>query len=317
MRLLFWGPLLFSTSAGAEPFSVRDQNPLLAGFGLPYAMPADASDEGDWSIGADISWGSTAVLQQRGLEALTVDAETREARITLQHALGERISFQLQIPYRYTSGGTLDGVIDSWHDAFGMSEGARTQLPTGQLDIGYVRSGDSLLNMTSSAGGLADVQLAAGYEVFSSPSSALTAWLDIKLPTGEAHKLTGSGATDVSLLVAGRHRLDQRWSAFGQVAATRLGAGDLVPARRRSVVWGGLAGLGWQAWRGLSLKAQIDAHTAAFDSNLDFLSEAVLLTVGGDYRFASGWRLDLGVSEDIMVEHSPDVVFFAGLKRGW
>ncbi|HKQ31266.1 MAG TPA: DUF3187 family protein, partial [Burkholderiales bacterium] len=62
---------------------------------------------------------------------------------------------------------------------------------------------------------------------------------------------------------------------------------------------------------------QLDAHTSAYDSNLDFLGDAVVLTVGGDYRFSSGWRLDLGVSEDIAVEHSPDVVFVIGVKQGW
>jgi hypothetical protein len=70
-------------------------------------------------------------------------------------------------------------------------------------------------------------------------------------------------------------------------------------------------------WRGLSLKAQIDAHTAAFDSDLDFLGDAIVLTVGGDYRFTSGWLMDIGVSEDIAVEHSPDVVFVLSVKRDW
>jgi hypothetical protein len=78
-----------------------------------------------------------------------------------------------------------------------------------------------------------------------------------------------------------------------------------------------MAGVGVQVWRGLSLKAQIDAHTAVYDSDLDYLSDAVVLTVGGDYLFQSGWRLDLGVSEDLAVEHSPDVVFVAGIKQSW
>jgi len=299
----------------AGPFAVRDQNPLLAGFGLPAAMPAHLDDA--WSMAADASWGSTALIQEDGAEILLVDAETREARLTLQAPLTERIALQLQIPYRYTGGGNLDSFIDSWHDTFGLSEGARPVLPPDQLNIGYASAGAVALNKTSSMSGLADVQAALGYEVISSAASALTAWFSIKLPTGDSDKLAGSGATDVSVLLAGQHRLDDRWSLFGQASATRLGDGDLLPARQRSFVWGGLAGLSWQAWRGLSLKAQIDVHSAAFDSNLAFLNEAVVLTVGGDYRFASQWRLDLGVSEDLAVEHSPDVVLVMALKRNW
>ena len=77
-----------------------------------------------------------------------------------------------------------------------------------------------------------------------------------------------------------------------------------------------LAGLGVNVWRGLELKLQFDAHSAVFDNTaLDFLGEAVILTVGGMYRFESGWILDAAVSEDIAVDASPDVVFVVGLRR--
>lgn len=317
MRLAALTLLLTASSAAADPFTVRDQNPLLAGFGLPGAMPARMADAGAWSIGVDLYWSSTALLQQRGSEFLIVDAETRETRLTLQGSVTDRIAWQLQLPYRYTGAGNLDGFIDSWHDAFGLPDGARSQLPQDEFDLWYSRSGSSSLDVTSSVSGLADVQAAVGYEMIASPVTAVTAWLSIKLPTGDEDKLTGSGATDVSLLLAGQHRFGTRWSLFGQASVTWLGNGGFVAAEQRSVVWGGLAGLSWQVWRGLSLKAQIDAHSAAFDSALDFLNEAVVLTVGGDYRFASGWRFDLGVSEDLAVEHSPDVVFVTGLKRSW
>lgn len=298
---------------------VRDQNPLLAGFGLPSPMPTHLSERSErgWSGGVDLHWGSTALMQADGSEYLLVDAETREARLTLQAPLSGRVSFQLELPYRYTGAGSLDGFIDSWHDTFGLPDGARSDLPSDDLNITYIRDRSRPFDLRSSASGLADIQASLGYDIVASEGSALSAWLNVKLPTGDADKLTGSGATDVSVVLAGERRLNERWSAFAQGAVTYLGEGDLLPSRQRSVVWSGLAGVSGQVWRSLSLKAQVDAHTAAFDSDLDFLSEAIVLTVGGDYRFASGWRMDIGVSEDIAVEHSPDVVFFFGMKRGW
>jgi hypothetical protein len=297
-----------------EAFVVRDQNPLLTGFGFPTAMPAVAPY--GLSGRVDLFWGSTALMQERGDEALLVDAETREARLTLQGSFAETgIGWQLQIPYRYTGGGSLDSFIDSWHDTFGLPDGARSALPRDQIGIAYTRAGTRELSINSSTSGLADIQAAVGYSL--PVDASLTAWLTVKLPTGDADELTGSGGTDVSLLLASQHRLSDRWSVFGQAAATYLGDGDLLPDQQRSVVWSGMAGISAQAWRRLSLKAQIDAHTAAYDSNLDFFSDAVVLTVGGDYYFESGWRLDLGVSEDIAVEHSPDVVFILGVKQSW
>jgi hypothetical protein len=302
------------TDAGA-PFTVRDQNPLLAGFGLPVAMPSRVAD--GFAAGLDIFWGSTALLQEQGNEGLLVDAETREARLTLQGPISDRIAWQLQLPYRYTGGGNLDSFIDSWHDFFGLSEGARPILPRDQTNIVYARSGARQLDVRSSTSGLADIQGALGYSLHASRDSAVMAWLSVELPTGDEDDLTGNGATDVSLLLSGQHRLNDRWSAFGQVAGTWLGESNLLPIEQDDIVWSAMAGVSVRAWRGLSLKAQIDAHTAVYDSKLDFFSEAVELTVGGDYRFASGWRLDLGVSEDFAVEHSPDVVFVIGLKQAW
>jgi hypothetical protein len=143
------------------------------------------------------------------------------------------------------------------------------------------------------------------------------AWLSVELPTGDEDKLTGNGATDVSLLLSAAHALSARWSAFGQVAGTWVGESDLLPIEQRDAVWSAMGGVRVRAWRGLSLKAQIDAHTAVYDSKLDIFSEAVVLTVGGDYTFDGGLRLDLGVSEDLAVEHSPDVVFVVGLRQVW
>src|SRR5262249_52276508 len=150
--------------------------------------------------------------------------------------------------------------------------------------------------------GLADISADVGYQLHATASSALTAWLSVKLPTGDADKLTGSGAVDASLIVAGDHRLSDNWSAYGQAAVTYLGDGDILPTQQRSVVWSGFAGIGWQVTHGLELKAQLDAHSAAFsDTAVDYLGDAVILTLGGDYHFSSGWRFNAGVSEDIAV----------------
>src|SRR5688572_3366607 len=125
--------LLLATSAGsAAPLPTRDQNPLLAGFGLPVPLPARFDEAGHWSVAADVNWASTALAQQRGAETLVFDAETQEVRLTFQHILSDRFAMRLQVPYRHTGGGSLDSVIDSFHDISGTSEGARPDLPPDQ-----------------------------------------------------------------------------------------------------------------------------------------------------------------------------------------
>jgi hypothetical protein len=309
--------LISANASAAAPFPTRDLNPLLAGFGLPSALPARITSE-SWSVATDLNWASTSLEQRADGERLIVDAETREARLTIGRAWPSGFAAQLELPYRYTGGGVLDDAIDSWHELFSLPEGARSTMPTDRVRIVYDHAGATLIDIDSSASGLADVSLDLGYSLRSTTASAAAVWLSVKLPTGDADRLTGTGATDVSLAIAGEHDLGKNWSVFGQAGVTWLGDGDRLPAQQRDVVWSGFAGVGWRAWRGLELKAQLDAHTAVFDdTELDFLGDALVLTVGGDYRFASGWRLDIAVSEDVAVESASDVVFLFGLRRDW
>jgi hypothetical protein len=309
--------LLTSAAASAEPFPARDLNPLLAGFGLPSALPARLAGD-SWTVAADLNWASTSLVQLADGEQLVVDAETREIRVTIGRSWSSGFAAQLELPYRYTGGGVLDDAIDGWHDLFGLPEGARATMPTDRIRVVYVRDGAALLNLDSSAAGLGDIALDFGYSLRSTSSTTAAAWLSIKLPTGDAERLTGTEATDVSLAIAAERQLSENWSVFGQAAITWLGEGELLPQQQRDIVWSGFAGLGWRAWRGLQLKAQLDAHSEVFDdSAVDFLGNALVLTVGGDYRFASGWQLDVAVSEDIAVESTSDVVLVFGLRRNW
>jgi hypothetical protein len=309
--------LALSSSVTASPLPTRDQNPLLAGFGLPMPLPARVPED-TWSLAADFNWGSSALMQGSDDEFLVVDAETRELRLTFERRLGERWTMGLQLPYRYTGGGNLDSFIDTWHDVFSLPEGARPHQSKDRMKIRYWRRGTTLLEFGTQTNGFGDAALTLGYQLFDAPDSAMRAGLSIKVPTGEEHPLNSSGATDISAVVAGERMLGERVSLFGQMGATWLGEGDLLAAQQRDVVWSGQAGLAWRPLRSIELTLQFDAHTRVFDdTELEFFGDALILTAGGAYHFNSGWALNIAVSEDIEVERSPDVVFVIGVSRAY
>ena len=307
--LALLGALLFcfAVPAHADPFLTRDQNPLLAGFGLP--LPASAELGGD-SVSAVLNWSNTGTMRSSNNEALIVDNETREWRLLWEHAVSERYSLRLQVPYRSTSGGSLDDFLDDWHRTFGLPNGDRDSLPRGQLHLLYVRNGRVLLDRATDASGWGDISLDAGYQWISTDRAHVSVWLSAEAPTGDADKLNGNGAVDATTSIAANYKLGSRVTSYGQASFTYLGHGDLLAAEHERWVYSGTAGIEARAIASLSLGVQFDAHTAVIRaSKLKMLGDAVTMTFGGNYLTQSNWRFTLGITEDIMVGASPDVVF--------
>ena len=305
-------------SAGAEPFLVRNQHPIVALFGLPAPLPARLPAPGRGAVAALVNWSNFATTGSEGDLGYTLDGEVLEARVVVDHALGTRFAVHGELAYRRLSEGSLDGAIEQWHDLFGLPSGSRTRLADDQLLLEYRTGTAATFRIDGDAAGLADVPLALGRQWRASDVGALATWLSVKLPVGRAEDLTGSGAADLALSIVGDRRLGERWQAFGHANLAWLGEGDLLPGLQEDFAWSLLGGLGWTAWRGLELAAQVEANSAVLDSGLDDLDgAAVVLTFGGSYRTAGGWRVDLAVSEDVQTDASPDVVFNVGVRRGF
>ena len=309
---------LSAPAAGADALLTRNQNPLLAPFGFPGALPSRLPAAGETRVAATLNWANAAAVETTDRYEYTMDAELRELRLRVEHAVGPRFAAFMELPWREVSGGSLDGVVEDWHDLFGLPDGSRGRLPRNQLLIEYGQDEELLLQLDRETSGIADIPVALGYQVTTSDSNSLTAWLSITLPAGEANGFTGSGATDVALSLAGESRLSDRWQLFGQVDAVWLGQGEVIPALQEQFAWAALAGLSWNAWRALDLTVQLHANSRVFDVvATNFSGEAVVLSFGGSYRTQGGWRFDVGASEDIKVKASPDASFNFAVRRGF
>lgn len=310
--------ILLPLAGEAGPFQVRDQNPFLLGFNIPLALPARVATAGETRAATVLNWANSSTAKMAADEALIVDGESRELRLIAEHGLGRKLAVRATLPWIYIGGGVLDGFIDGWHDVFGLPDGARDELPRNQLLIGYLRQGDILYTQREPRQGLGDLALELGYQWLANDHSAIAIWASVELPTGDERELRGNGATDLALAVSGSHTLDRHWAVFGQVGVSLLGEGEFLADQQEDLVFSGMAGVEYGFANGLSLRAQFDAHTRVFDdSRFGYLGDAVLLTVGGDIRFGSGWQLDLAVTEDVVTEHAPDVSLHFALRRSF
>jgi hypothetical protein len=123
---------------------------------------------------------------------------------------------------------------------------------------------------------------------------------------------------DVSATLSADYQLGDRWTVFGQISGTWLGDGDRMANQQLDWAASATAGISARATDGLILTLQLDGHSALFDTDeLEFLGDALMLSLGGTYHFESQWALSLGLTEDIAAESAPDVVFLFGLTKSW
>lgn len=310
--------LLLPPRACAEPFITRNQNPLLALYGLPSPLPARLPAPGSGRMGGVVNWSNAANVDTAGAATFTLDSEVVEVRVHVERTFWPGVALRAELPWRHLSGGSLDGFIENWHDFFGLPNGQRDRLPRDQLLIEYRVADDTRLLVNESTSGIGDIPLSVGYQLHASDMRSMAAWLTVKAPAGDASDLTGSGAADVALSLALQSQFAERWQLFGQLNAAWLGEGDLLPELQEDAVFSALAGATWNAWQGLDLTVQLEGNSRVFDGGgTDLSGDAIVLTFGGSYRTQGGWQFDVGISEDIDVGASPDIAFNLGARRGF
>ena len=302
----------------AEPLVTMNQNPMVLPYGLPLPLPARLASDGAGRYGLVVNWSNTATEESSGRWEATIDAETIDLRLRGEYAFGERWSVMAELPWRSIGGGSLGGAIESWHDFWGLPEGDRKNMPQDRYLIEAQVDGQTVLLYDDDASGIADIPLRVGYQLLADEKSAVSAWLSVDLPTGDADDLLGSGATDVVASVAAQSQVAEHWQVFGQFDVAWLGDGDIMPQYQQSWVVAGLAGVTWNAWRALDLTVQLYANSQVFDVPVTGLSgDAVVLGFGGTWRTGHGWRFDIGMNEDVQVDASPDATFYALVQKSF
>jgi hypothetical protein len=314
--LLVGACLLASATTVADPLPTTNQNPFLASIGLPAPLPTVLT-AGQTQVTATLNWASTAIVDVVDDEIFILDAETRALHLAVTHALDERWSLRVELPYVYTGPGVLDGFIDDFHDLFGFSEGDRPLFRRDQMLVWYLRPGTNVRHTTSTQG-LGDMSISLGATLFRSERAALVGYLTIEAPTGSDDAyLAPDDDWNVSATLSAHQRWGKRWLTYLQASATGH-TGDGVFDAQKSVIWSGFAGLQLDVTPRIALQVQAQAHSAPIaQSNIDYFGEAVVLTLGGRIQATDDLAIHLGVSEDVQVEASPDVVFVMGLSTRW
>lgn len=306
--------LIAAPLAAHEPIPIRDQNPLIRGLYLPV-LGDTAPVTGSTVQRFVLTVSNTTNIERADGESIWVDGESLELRWLLAWQPVERLQLRFTLPLVHYGGGALDGIVDGWHEMFGMSGGWRPKI-AGDEFIYYYSSPDGTLYEADGGTALGDSALEAGIRLRQTERGRLTAWLGVEAPTGDSSRITGNEAWDFGAwlegsVVWGRASFDARGGLV------RPGSAEPLPLEARDWAPFGSVGVAWHATPALGLRLQVEAHGRMVEnSDLCFLGDAVQLTVGAEYRSPGGWRWQLALSEDVLVDASPDFAIQLGVQVG-
>ncbi len=307
-----------------HPYYTRNQSPLVQIFGLPPAEGGTVAGKGRTDVRLVLDVASIYAGDDRGRNLLRLDGEIYRLTLALRYGLGERLELGVDLPYVWQTGGHLDSFIDGFHQTFNLPQGGRDLWYRDRLRYLSVHDGRVMLDYEEPQDGFGDVLLSLGYQLVRTEgaggSRTVTLRPALKVPTGNGDKLTGSGSFDFSLRLAGTDSLllapwDLTW--FWTAGALAMSEGDVLSEEQNNLVGFGTLGIGWEAASWLAFMLQFDGHTAFYGgSGLHQLDGAsVQVTIGTEAALPGKILFDFGVTEDLVVETSPDVVFHVALRR--
>ncbi|MBW2466444.1 MAG: DUF3187 family protein [Deltaproteobacteria bacterium] len=314
---IFLPIILFGLPYSAMASEVRafhniNQLPFKQIFGLPSLENNPLTEAGRFRINVISNISNTFDISN-GSDNIITDTETVRASLVLSYAVRNNWQLGVELPYVRHNGGFLDDFIYDWHDFFNLPQNGRAKDSSDRIQVAFLSSTGASFALNSSGGGLGDIRINSNYTL---PwhNRALIISTELKLPTGEFAKLTGSGGLDFSMglmlndpLSLGKYRL----TLFGGLAGVFLGDIDSdMSAIQNKFALTGRIGVGWQASRFIQLKLQLDGHTALYDSDVKEMGDSGLqLVFGSSIILSDSTCLDMSIAEDISISTAADVAF--------
>ena len=310
---LFSGALLVAPivalAGNGAPITISNLSPLAALRGLPTQRNADVQLGSVVTMSQSLSNHFT--VEESGDASLMLDGQTDVLSLSLRYGFDTDWDIEVTLPWVQHSRGFMDPLISDWHAFFALPNGNREDYPVNQLQyrLDQPHHEAALSNKVS---GLGDVRVALSRTMSLRDGPHVALSVGMKAATGEEADWLGSGATDYWALarVSGGYSGGVPLLWHGQIGMTHAGVSDLLGPNQKRSLWFGGVSLEWPFRDKWSVLAQMDAHSALGDGNLSALTRpAGLFSIALRWNTSPHWTLDLGFSEDLVVESAPDITF--------
>ncbi len=305
------GVFLFSGSVSvlaAAGLATRDLNPLLQQFYLPVHV--SFSETNGWLVDHSFFITNTLQDESKSDEDLLIDVENYRYELGFSYR-NDSWLLRVNIPFIGNRGGKLDGLIEDWHDFFGLPGGKRNEFPENEVNIEYTRDGVVEYSQTSPSSGLGDIAFAIGNQEPGEPGY----FIGIELPSGSESDFSGNEAIDLALWIVHEKQIDTTISVYGLVGLSLPGDEGNLQGLVADQIWLAQLGVDYRFSNSIVGTVQFDLHSQTIeDSELKAFGNSLQIQLGlGFLKLIGDHRLDLFFSEDILVGSAPDISFGARL----
>jgi hypothetical protein len=251
--------------------------------------------------------------------AFIMDSETLRTVLDAEYGLGSRLEVGIEVPFLMHTGGFLDPMIENWHHNFHLPTGGRDSFARNIFQMGLVSDGEEIFFSEPPGGiGLGDIVLSAGVALLhgggTSPSVAVSGV--VKLPTGSADDLRGSGSYDYGVSILSGWT-PGRSSLSGGFSYVRVGPWALAPGldlRDSRHLW---IAYGFDATPDAAIVGQVSATEGPFrtDDANDLGTVSYEIALGMRWRLPRSLQFEAALIENLdRLSNVPDIGAFFGLR---
>ena len=310
--------------AVAMPLRLVNLNPFFVPYGVPVSFGTRTLPSGSSELTVAVDTASYLSTAASGSERLLLDGETYRTSLTLRRGFRSRWEYFLELSAVGHHGGLFDGFIENWHDFFGLPQGNRDRTPRDRLAVFYADGAGTRVDRRQDVFSLSDLVFGVGYSVpaWLVENDGLTIRSHIKIPTGDAGSLAGSGRFSTSLWAETSGALPWSETSRRWLYAATLGLVVTEPPKQLSAVGDPFIAFGrvsatWRALSWLDLTVQVDVQSSPYrDSTVDVLADPVVLFgIGGAVHVTEHATLELALTEDDGLHRAaPDIGLHTALR---
>jgi hypothetical protein len=271
----------------------------------PRPVSAELPGQGNVEATLAMEYGSTFYDYRNERWDLLIDMEVLVAELSMGYGVTDKLAVRLDMPMISMGGGFLDGFLQNYHEALGVSNYDRESRPDDDFAYRVTKDGQLWVQGQSDALRLGDVRLSGQFALarltlggYPLNRSVLAT---IKLPTGDARASMGSGNYDVGLFLPMQWD-GMRWSFYLMPGAMWINDPQTLGARvSASNSAGCCAGAAYRwndRWRWLG---QLNYYSSPFaSSGLNELdSGALVLSFGFQRTISKALYWEFAFCEDL------------------